>query len=49
MEETFRLIGFSDGGNLAEIAEMAENGGSVMVGPPPFENVYSVMSPRPKF
>jgi len=49
MEETFRLIGFSDGGNLAEIAEMAKNGGSVIVGPPPFENVYSVMSPRPKF
>lgn len=48
MEETFRLIGSSDGSNLAEIAEMAKNGGSEMVGPPPFENVYSVMSPRPK-
>jgi mannose-6-phosphate isomerase-like protein (cupin superfamily) len=48
MEETFRMIGASDGSDLAEIAETAKNGGSVMVGPPPFENVYSVMSPRPK-
>lgn len=48
MEETFRLIGSMDGGDLAAIAESAKNGGSTIVGPPPFENVYSVMSPRPK-
>ncbi len=48
MEETFRMIGSSDGSDLAAIAETAKNGGSVMVAPPPFENVYSVMSPRPK-
>jgi quercetin dioxygenase-like cupin family protein len=48
MEETFRMIGSMDGGDLAAIAESAKNGGSTIIGPPPFENVYSVMSPRPK-
>lgn len=47
MEEAFRLIGSMDGGDLANIAELAKNGGSTIVGPPPFENIYSVMSPRP--
>lgn len=47
MEEAFRLIGSMDGGDLAAIAESAKSGGSTIVGPPPFENVYSVMSPRP--
>lgn len=48
IEETFRMIGSSDGSDLAAIAETAKNGGSVMVAPTPFEKVYSVMSPRPK-
>lgn len=47
MEEAFRQIGSMDGGDLAAIAESAKSGGSTIVGPPPFENVYSVMSPRP--
>ncbi|MDH4441003.1 MAG: cupin domain-containing protein [Rhizobium sp.] len=47
MEEAFRLIGSIDDGDLAAIAESAKSGGSTIVGPPPFENIYSVMSPRP--
>lgn len=47
MEEAFRLIGSMDGGDLAAIAESAKSGGSSIIGPPPFENIYSVMSPRP--
>ncbi|NKK75860.1 cupin domain-containing protein [Rhizobium leguminosarum bv. viciae] len=48
MEEAFRLIGSLNGGDMAAIAESAKSGGSTIVGPPPFENIYSVMSPRPK-
>lgn len=48
MEEAFRLIGSMEGGDLAAIAESAKSGGSTIVGPPPFENIYSVMSPRPR-
>ncbi|MCS4244970.1 quercetin dioxygenase-like cupin family protein [Rhizobium sp. BIGb0125] len=47
MEQAFRLIGSLEGGDLSAIAESAENGGSTIVGPPPFDNIYSVMSPRP--
>lgn len=47
MEEAFRLIGSSHGGDLAAIEELAKNGGSTIIGPPPFDNIYSVMSPRP--
>lgn len=48
MEEAFRLIGSLNGGDLAAISESAKSGGSTIVGPPPFENVYSVLSPRPR-
>ncbi|WP_284759662.1 cupin domain-containing protein [Agrobacterium sp. fls2-241-TYG-188a] len=48
MEKTFRLIGSLKDGDLSAIAELADAGGSTIVGPPPFDNVYSVMSPRPK-
>lgn len=48
MEKTFRLIGSLKDGDLTAIAELADGGGSTIVGPPPFDNVYSVMSPRPK-
>lgn len=48
MEEAFRLIGSVEGGNLSAIADLAKSGGSTIVGPPPFENIYSVMSPRPR-
>jgi quercetin dioxygenase-like cupin family protein len=47
MEEAFRLIGSMNDGDLAAIAESAKSGGSTIIGPPPFENIYSVMSPRP--
>ena len=47
MEEAFRHIGSSDAGHLAAIAESAERRGTVITGPPPFANIYSVMSPRP--
>ena len=47
MEEVFRLIGSMDGGGPEAIAELAKSKGSTIVGPPPFENIYSVMSPRP--
>jgi len=47
MEEAFRLIGSMNRGDLAAISESAKSRGSVIVGPPPFENIYSVMSPRP--
>lgn len=47
MEETFRLIGALNGGDLAAISERAQSGGSMIVGPPPFDDIYSVMSPRP--
>jgi quercetin dioxygenase-like cupin family protein len=46
-EETFRLIGSSDG-DPAAILESAKNGGSTIIGPPPFENIYWAMSPRPR-
>ena len=46
MEEMFRLIGSTDGGDPQAIATLAKNRGSTIVGPPPFENIYSVMSPR---
>ncbi|MFP5078245.1 cupin domain-containing protein [Rhizobium sp. YIM 134829] len=47
-EETFRLIGSADAGDLAAIEDAARRGGSRVIGPPPFEDIYSVMSPRPK-
>lgn len=48
MEKTFRLIGSLKDGDLAAFAELADGGGSTIVGSPPFDNVYSVISPRPK-
>jgi quercetin dioxygenase-like cupin family protein len=48
IEESFRLIGSLNGGDLSAISESAKSSGSAIVGPPPFENIYSVMSPRPR-
>jgi quercetin dioxygenase-like cupin family protein len=48
MEKAFRLIGTLNGGDLSAIEELAQNGGSTIVGPPPFDAIYSVMSPRPR-
>lgn len=48
MEDAFRQIGSLNDGELSAIAESAKSGGSTIVGPPPFENIYSVMSPRPR-
>jgi quercetin dioxygenase-like cupin family protein len=48
MEKAFRLIGSLNGGDLSAIEELARDGGSTIVGPPPFDNIYSVLSPRPK-
>lgn len=48
MEEAFRAIGSMADGDLAAITDSAKSGGSTIIGPPPFDNIYSVMSPRPK-
>jgi quercetin dioxygenase-like cupin family protein len=48
MEKTFRRIGLMKGGDLAAISETAESDGSTIVGPPPFDDIYSVLSPRPQ-
>lgn len=47
-EETFRLIGSADGGDFAAIEDSARKGGSKVIGPPPFEDIYSVLCPRPR-
>lgn len=48
MEKAFRMIGALSNGDLEAIASSAENSGSTIVGPPPFDNIYSVLSPRPQ-
>lgn len=48
MERTFRRIASMVAGDLASISESAESDGSSIVGPPPFANIYSVLSPRPR-
>jgi mannose-6-phosphate isomerase-like protein (cupin superfamily) len=47
-EKTFRLIGSLKGDDLQAILESNESDGSSVVGPPPFDDIYSVMSPRPR-
>ncbi|WP_082012461.1 cupin domain-containing protein [Belnapia sp. F-4-1] len=49
LEKVFRLIGSLKDDDFAAIAESNENAGSMIVGPPPFDNIYSVLSPRPKY
>ena len=48
LERTFRLIGSLKGEDLAAILESNESDGSTVVGPPPFKDIYSVLSPRPQ-
>lgn len=48
MERTFRLIGSAKGGDLAAILEANGRDGSTILGPPPFEGIHSVLSPRSK-
>jgi mannose-6-phosphate isomerase-like protein (cupin superfamily) len=48
MERAFRRIGLMKGGDLTAISESAESDGSTIVGPAPFDDIYSVLSPRPK-
>ena len=48
LEKTFRLIGSLKGDDLAAILASNESDGSTVVGPPPFDGIYSVLSPRPK-
>lgn len=48
LERTFRLIGSLQGDDLAAVLESNESDGSRVLGPPPFENIYSVLSPRPR-
>ncbi|NDW05699.1 cupin domain-containing protein [Jiella pacifica] len=43
---TFRLIGSLQGNDLAAVLESNESDGSTVLGPPPFENIYSVLTPR---
>lgn len=47
MERTFRLIGRLKGEDLATVLESNESDGSEIVGPPPFDDIYTVLSPRP--
>ncbi len=46
-EKAFRLIGSATDGDFSAIAEENERLGTSVVGPPPYENVYSVFAPRP--
>ncbi|NDV86616.1 cupin domain-containing protein [Aurantimonas aggregata] len=48
LERTFRLIGTLKGEDLAAVLASNESDGSTVVGPPPFDNIYSVVSPRPR-
>ncbi|WP_420139396.1 cupin domain-containing protein [Sphingomonas sp.] len=45
-EKIFRLIETVTDGDLSVIAEENERLGSSIVGPPPYDDVYSVFSPR---
>tara|TARA_R110002020_G_scaffold6321_7_gene26594 strand:- start:1761 stop:2261 length:501 start_codon:yes stop_codon:yes gene_type:complete len=47
MEKTFRRISAMTSSDFAAISESAESDGSTIIGPPPFDDIYSVMSPRP--
>ncbi|MBP2551575.1 putative cupin superfamily protein [Neorhizobium galegae] len=47
MERTFRRIGSMKGKDLTAISQSAESDGSTIVGPPPFDDIYSVLSARP--
>lgn len=47
IEKTFRLIQSLKGGDLEAVLESNESDGATIVGPPPFENIYTVLSPRP--
>lgn len=46
-EKAFRLIGTASDGDFSVIAEENERLGTSVVGPPPYEDVYSVFAPRP--
>ena len=46
-DKAFGLIGSADDSYLPATTEPKENGESTIVSPPPFDNVFSVMSPRP--
>lgn len=48
MEKTFRRIGSMKAADFSAISESAESDGSTIVGPPPYGNIYSVLSPRPR-
>ncbi|UIJ72592.1 cupin domain-containing protein [Aurantimonas sp. HBX-1] len=48
LEKMFRFIGSLQGDDLQAILESNESQGSTVVGPPPFDGIYSVMSPRPR-
>lgn len=48
LERTFRLIGSLKGADLQAVLESNDGDGSTIVGPPPFEGIYSVLSPRPR-
>ncbi|WP_083593835.1 cupin domain-containing protein [Aurantimonas sp. 22II-16-19i] len=48
LERTFRLIGSLQGDDLSAVLESNESDGSTVLGPPPFENIYSVLTPRPR-
>jgi mannose-6-phosphate isomerase-like protein (cupin superfamily) len=47
IEKTFRLIASLEGGDLDAILESNESDGAMIVGPPPFDGVYTVLAPRP--
>ncbi|MCM2457439.1 cupin domain-containing protein [Rhizobium sp. CG4] len=46
-DKAFGLISLAKDSYLSATSEPTENGGSAIVSPPPFDNIYSVMSPRP--
>ncbi len=46
-ESAFRLIGTAAGLDASAIAEETERLGTSIVGPPPYDDVYSVLAPRP--
>lgn len=47
MEKAFRRIGSMTDADFSAISETAEGDGSTIVGPPPYGNIYSILSPRP--
>ncbi|WP_439597062.1 hypothetical protein [Falsiroseomonas sp.] len=47
IEETFRQIGTMQGQDFAAIAASNEAGGSMILGPPPFPGIHSILAPRP--